>query len=179
MLDARVLSAGQRMSTDEPRVVVSGDHLALGRADVGDHAIRGRRGERLADQLRQPADGHGDEHGLGLGDGGGYGAAGAVQRAELERALQRLGRVVVAGHLGAESLARREGHRAADQSDAENREPHPQARRLGRLAASAHRVCQTVEHLDGGVPADAAVGDRLAVDKVALPVQVLAPVPQE
>ena len=124
VLDTGVLGSGQGMAADEAGIVVGSDHLALGGAHVGDHAVRRRGGERLAHQRRQAADGHGHEHRLGIGDGGRDRAARAVQRAELERALQRLGRIVVSGHLGAEALARRQGHRAADQPDAENREPH-------------------------------------------------------
>ena len=168
VLDAGVLGAGQRMAADEAGIVVGGDDLALGGADVGDHAVRGRSGQRLAHQRRQAADGHGHEHRLGVGDGGGDRAARAVQRAELRaraRAPRARRRTRSPRRRGARAppappsrrSTRRRGPRAASTD----------ARRLGRAAARAHRVCQTVEHLDGGVPADAAVGDRLAVDERA------------
>ena len=57
MAHARRLGAGQRVAADEARVVVGGHDGPLGRAHVGDHAVRGRAGQGLRDhvgQLRPP-----------------------------------------------------------------------------------------------------------------------------
>ena len=59
------LGAGERVAADEALVGVADDERALGRADVGDHAVRRRRRERLADGLGQGADRRRDEHGVG------------------------------------------------------------------------------------------------------------------
>ena len=61
---------------------------ALGRADVGDHAVLGRRRERGGDQLRQRADGRADEADLGAVERLRERAGGAVDRPALARALQ-------------------------------------------------------------------------------------------
>ena len=106
------------------------DH-ALGRADVGDDAVGAGRGERLRDGTQQLADRGGDEHDLGAGDGVRDVLGLLVDRAQGERAGAHVGVGVVAAHARAGARARGESDRAADQPDAEDRDPHPL--RAGRL----------------------------------------------
>ena len=112
------LGAGQRVAADEPRVVVGGDHGALGRADVGDHAVLGRRRQRR----RRPApascaDRHGHEHRVGAGDGlarRSSQASSSAPRPQRRRSASR--RAVEAAHRGAQPLAggqRRSSRRSA------------------------------------------------------------------
>ena len=92
----------------------------------------------------------------------------AVERAERQRALERLGRGVVAGDLAPSRSRAASADRAADQPDPEDRDPHPISVAPTRSGALCDRgpLRQAVEHLDGRLPADAPVGDRLAVDEL-------------
>ena len=86
VLDPGVLGPGQRMAADEARVGVGGRDRALGRADVGDHAVGPAAASDLGDQPGQRADRRGDEHRLGPVDRVGELGRGPVDRAALPAA---------------------------------------------------------------------------------------------
>src|ERR1019366_9893207 len=65
--------------------------------------------------------------------------------------------------------------------DSEIARPKFQIPTLGHAVPCPYRARQAVEYLDGGVPADAAVGDRLTVDQGAggISTEILAAGDQE
>ena len=132
-----------------------GDDRALGRADVGDHAVApARRPAPAPTELGQRADRRGDEHRLGVGDAPRQAAPrrGRSRRAR-SAASQRLAAAVVAGH------RRRRAARARRAPTEPPISPTPmtairiasRGARRGR-GARRTRVGQAVEHLDGRPP---------------------------
>ena len=154
------LGAGERVAADEPLVGGRGDDRALGRADVGHDTAAGRVPSDLPDERRQQPDGHGDEHHVRVGDGRGERVARGSTAPSSSAAASARGVGVPAPDSAPSTLARGERDRAADQAEADDRDPHP---RRARLRARGHRPGEPVEHRDGGVPTDAAVSDRLTV----------------
>ena len=148
------LGARQRVPADEPRVVVGGDDRALGRADVGDDAVRGRRVQRLGDESGRPPTGTATNTASRPGDRLGDRARRARSSApRSERALDRLRGAVVAGDRCAPSRSRRrEPDRAADQPDAEDRNAHAARRLRDGLTPGPDRRRELVEHGDGRPP---------------------------
>ena len=90
--------------------------------------------ERRRHQIGQRGHRRGAEDHLGAGDGVCGGAGRAVEGAELDGAAGVPFVRVVAADLGAETVARGEADRAADQPDAENRDP----RRM--IGSAGHRA---------------------------------------
>ena len=139
VLDPRALGARQRMPADEPGVPMGGDDLALGRADVGDDAVRRRRREHVAD--RRPGS---DRTGTATNAASASATASAdvggdaVDRAALERgAAPPASLASKPVTVALEPLARRERDRAADQAEADDRDPHLAARARRALTAAA------------------------------------------
>jgi hypothetical protein len=147
VLDPGRLGAGDRMAADEARVVDLVEQLLLGGADVRDHAVLPRAGERLLHQARERAHRRAGEADRGAVERLGDGPRGAVDRAELERGLQPVRAAPPAHHLGArDARAGRQPDRAADQADPEDRDPHPseRARRACTAAASSSSTSEVV-----------------------------------
>ena len=137
VLDPGGLGAGQRVAADKAGVVMGGDHGALGRADVGDHAVVGRCRQRLPHRRRHLSHRNGDEHRLGAGHRFGDGGAGLVQRSPPQARRQRLLGAVIAADRGSQALARGQGHGAADQTDADDRDLQTADSALPATAAAA------------------------------------------
>ncbi len=124
VLDAVRLGARQRVTADEALVGRRVRKQALGRADVGDHAVRWRRGQRLRHDGGQRADGRGGEDGIGAADGLRDALGGAVDRAQLERPRPHARVRVVSADLRLGARAGGEADRAADQPHPEDCDPH-------------------------------------------------------
>ncbi len=109
--------------------------MRLTEPDVGDHAVRGRRRQRVAHLAGQGADGGAAEAGVGALERLGQRAGRAVDGPGVQRPLQPLGRAAVADHLDVvQLLARRLADRAADQAGAEDRDPHQAGAAASRRA---------------------------------------------
>jgi hypothetical protein len=112
------------MAADEPRCAVARlggnrvDQRQLGRADVGDDALVATRLERADHELRERPHGRRAEDEVGAGNGLPHRPGAAVERAELDRALDSRRIRIESRDLGVEPPARCEPDRASDQPDA-------------------------------------------------------------
>ena len=158
VLDPGRLGARERVPADEARVVDRRDQLALGRADVGDHAVRRARrpapratapaarrpARRRTRPRRRRAPRPSDAHAVPIAP-------------RSSAASEHPGRRVEAAHLGAEPLARGEPDRPADQPDAEDRD------RIRRSSNGGERLAG-----DRGRPLDLldVVGEVVGVERL-------------
>ena len=150
---------------------------ALGRADVGDHAVLGRRRERRADLLGQRPHRAAAEAGRRRprAPRSSDPAARSIAPSSAPRS-SRSAAAPEADHLGRRRCARARPGRSSRRS----------ARRRGSAilirastpAPLAHGSRQPVEHVDGRVPVHAGVGDRLAVGERPARSELLAARPR-
>ena len=175
VLHARGLRSGEGMPTDEATVrAEGGDQVPLHRADVGDRAILGRRVQRLRGEAGKRNHRGGAEDQLRPLDRLRDGLVRRVDCAELPGPLEQLPVGVESGHFGVEPGAGGESDRPTDQTHAEDGDLH-----CSGFAPLTDSRAQTVERQHRRVPVDAGVGDRLAVDQVAIRFEVLAARHQE
>ena len=164
-LDARGLGAGQRVAADEAVGVAQRrdrrDERVLGRSDVGDDRVRARRLQRRRDEPGQRGDRRGAEDDVGTG-------------ARPRRRCRRPRRARRARPRGrrwrdsgsqpatadAEPVAGGEADRAADQPDAEDRDP-------GRVVGSGRAPARSLLKRGDDCAATRDLGDRANALRIA------------
>ena len=137
VLDARGLGARERVAADEARVIASADDGALGRADVGDRAVRRRAGQRLVDRAaerrrraRRRTRARRRQRPRRAADA----ECSIAPRASAASPTRAIG--VEADDLRVQARARRQPDRAADQPDADDGDPHACVNTLPAIAAA-------------------------------------------